>query len=57
MKEISFLARSGRKALHFLITADVSALVVYVHSHCPESKKAFTLVKCNLSFFLWSWNR
>lgn len=39
MKEISYLAFSGRKILRFLITADVSALAAYVHSHCPESKK------------------
>lgn len=57
MKEISYLALSGRKVLHFLVTADVSALAAYVHSHCLESKKAFTLAECNWSFLLWPWNR
>jgi len=42
---------------HFLIIADVPALAAYVHSYGPEPKRAFTLGECNLSFFLWHWNR
>lgn len=56
-EEISYLALSGRKALRFLIIADVPALAAYVHSYSPESKRAFTLGESNLSFFPWHWNR
>lgn len=56
-EEISYLALSGRKALRFLVIAEVLALAAHVHSYGPESKRAFTLGECNLSFSLWHRNR